>query len=232
MYPWLATSEEIVRHRDDDHLRASLFDEVLLAELRRWVALADERMKEYGIDVFVMSGNDDPWGCDQILEEASFVQACDDRIMQVGMHEMISCSYANPTPWNSPRELDEDALYERINGLAAQLERPHSAIFNLHVPPYNTGLDTAQQITENLEPVFSSGHPVEIPVGSTAVRQLIEEYQPLLSVHGHIHESRGATQIGRTWTINSGSEYNSGRIHGAVIKLADDEVVSHQLVAG
>jgi Icc-related predicted phosphoesterase len=232
MYPWRATSDAIVRHRDDDHLREALFDEVILAELRRWIELADERMAEYGIDVFVMSGNDDPRECDAVLEGARFVQACDDRIVHIGEHEMISCSYANPTPWHSPRELDETALYERINKLASQLERPQTAIFNLHVPPYDTGLDTAQQITENLEPVFQSGHPVEIPVGSTAVRQLIEEYQPLVALHGHIHESRGETRIGKTWAINSGSEYNSGRIHGAVVKLAGDEVVSHQLVVG
>jgi Icc-related predicted phosphoesterase len=232
MYPWQATSEEIVRHRDDADLRESLFDGVILAELRRWIELADERMQQYGIDVFVMAGNDDPWNCDEVLEQARFVRACDDRIVQIGSHEMISCSYANPTPWHSPRELDENALYERINRMASQLEHPERAIFNLHVPPYNTGLDTAQQITEDLEPVFVGGQPVEIPVGSTAVRQLIEEYQPLLAVHGHIHESRGEMQIGRTWVINSGSEYNSGRIHGAVVKLADDEVVSHQLVVG
>jgi uncharacterized protein len=232
MYPWRATSDEIVRHRDDDGLRESLFHEVILAELRRWIELADERMADYGIDVFVMSGNDDPWECDAVLEGARFVQACDDRIVRVGEHEMISCSYANPTPWHSPRELDENALYERISKLASQLEHPQTAIFNLHVPPYDTGLDTAQQITEQLEPVFQSGHPVEIPVGSTAVRQLIEEYQPLVALHGHIHESRGETKIGKTWAINSGSEYNSGRIHGAVVKLGADEVVSHQLVVG
>lgn len=232
MYPWLATSEEIIRHRDNAEIREELFDEIILAELRRWIAFADERMSELGIDVFVMSGNDDPWRCDEVLEEASFVQACDDRIVQVGAHEMISCSYANTTPWNSERELDENDLYERMNRLASQLERPERAIFNLHVPPYDSGLDTAQKITDDLMPVFSSGHAVEIPVGSTAVRQLIEEYQPLLSVHGHIHESRCEAQIGRTLAVNSGSEYNTGRIHGAVIKLSEDAVVAHQLVVG
>ena len=65
-----------------------------------------------------------------------------------------------------------------------------------------------------------------------AVRQLIEEYQPLLALHGHIHESRGEARIGRTLCINSGSEYNSGRIHGVTVKLAPDEVVSHQFVIG
>jgi Icc-related predicted phosphoesterase len=151
----------------------------------------------------------------------------------VGPHEMISLSYANPTPWDSPRELDEDALYERIKRLADQLEDPATSIFNLHVPPYDSGLDRAREINkDDLTLVYKSGAPVEIPVGSTAVRQAIEDYQPLVSLHGHIHESRGEARIGRTLALNSGSEYNSGRIHGVVIKLGGDEVVSHQFTIG
>jgi uncharacterized protein len=71
-----------------------------------------------------------------------------------------------------------------------------------------------------------------MPVGSTAVRQIIEEVQPLLALHGHIHESRGATRIGRTVAINSGSEYNTGRIHGAVVRFDDEHVIGHQFVIG
>ena len=110
--------------------------------------------------------------------------------------------------------------------------RRRRPIFNLHVPPYDSGLDTANEINPDLTVVFKSGQPNPIPVGSTAVRQLIEEYQPLLALHGHIHESRGEARIGRTLCINSGSEYNSGRIHGVTVKLAPDEVVSHQFVIG
>jgi Icc-related predicted phosphoesterase len=232
MYPWLASPEEILRHRNDDAARNGLFNQVMTDELRRWISLADERMPRHGIDVLVMSGNDDPWECDEIIESADHVQACDDRIVRVGPHEMISCSYVNPTPWHSPRELDDNALYERINRLASQLENPRTAIFNLHVPPYDSGLDRAQKITEDLKPVFSSGHPVEIPVGSHAVRQIIEDYQPLVSLHGHIHESRAEALIGKTLSVNAGSEYNSGRIHGAVLELGRSEVVSHQFVVG
>jgi uncharacterized protein len=179
-----------------------------------------------------MPGNDDPWACDEVIEQASWVQACDHRIVRVGEHEMISCAYANVTPWKSPRELDEDALYARIDALASQLERPETAIFNLHVPPYASGLDTAREIDENLTIVLRNGAPNDIPVGSTAVRELIERYQPMLSLHGHIHESRGEARIGRTLAINSGSEYNSGQIHGVVVKLGADTVQSHQLVVG
>jgi uncharacterized protein len=232
MYPWVASAEEIARLRGDAEARSALFEQVMLDELRRWVVLADERMTPLGIDVYAMAGNDDPWSCDAILEGASHLVACDLRVTEVGGHEMISCSYANPTPWSSPRELDEEALYARIKLLADQLERPETAIFNLHVPPIASGLDTAFEIDDQLRIVVRNGKPHEIPVGSTAVRRLIEEYQPLLALHGHIHESRGATTIGRTLAINSGSEYASGRIHGVIVKLSHDAVISHQFTIG
>jgi Icc-related predicted phosphoesterase len=232
MYPWVASADEIARHRSDASARAELFERVLLDELRRWVELADERMPLQGIAVYAMAGNDDPWSCDAILEGAEHLVACDLRVTEVGGHEMISCSYANPTPWASPRELDEDALYDRVKALADQLERPESAIFNLHVPPKASGLDTAFEIDDQLRIVVRNGKPHEIPVGSTAVRQLIEEYQPMLALHGHIHESRGAATIGRTLAINSGSEYATGRIHGVIVKLSDASVLSHQFTIG
>jgi Icc-related predicted phosphoesterase len=232
MYPWMASGAEIETHSTDPDAQAKLFDAVIVEELRRWIALADERMSQYGIDVYVMPGNDDPWSCDDVIDAASHVVACEDRVVRLGPHEMISCAYANPTPWNSPRELDENALYERIKRLADQVESPERAIFNLHVPPHASGLDTAREINPDLTVVYKSGAPHEIPVGSTAVRQIIEEYQPALALHGHIHESRGEAQIGRTLAINSGSEYNSGRIHGVTVRLGGDHVLSHQFVIG
>jgi Icc-related predicted phosphoesterase len=232
MYPWLASAAEIARLRDDPSARAALLEETMVAELRRWIELADERMAGYGIDVFVMPGNDDPWACDAVIESAVHVQACDDRVVKVGPHEMISCGYANRTPWNSPRELDEDDLYARIKGLADQLDDPATAIFNLHVPPYDSGLDTANEMNADLTLRYIGGQPNPIPVGSHAVRQIIEEVQPLLALHGHIHESRGEVRIGRTLAINTGSEYNSGHIHGGVVKLAGPEVRKHQFVVG
>jgi uncharacterized protein len=232
LYPWVAPASEIVRLGDDAAARASLLEEVMVKELTRWIDLADERMAAYGIDVYVMPGNDDPWSCDAVIESASFVQVCDDRVVRVGPHEMISCGFANPTPWRTPRELDEDALYRRIKGLADQLEEPATAIFNLHVPPYDSGLDTANEMNPDLTLKYVGGQPNPIPVGSQAVRQVIEEFQPLIALHGHIHESRGEVRIGRTLAINTGSEYNSGHIHGAVIKLAESSVLRHQFVVG
>ena len=157
MYPWLATPDEIAAHAMDPTAQSDLFDAIIVDGLRRWMELADERMSQYGIDVYVMPGNDDPWSCDEVIEDASHVVACDDRVVRIGAHEMISCAYANPTPWDSPRELDENALYERIKRLAEQVENPNRAIFNLHVPPYDSGLDTARQINPDLTVVYKGG---------------------------------------------------------------------------
>jgi uncharacterized protein len=229
-YPWTAPRAEIEQRAADTE---ALFGDVAREEIRRWVELAEARGTSNGSsNLFVMAGNDDPWYVDEILAASPALVFCDDRVVPVDGHEMLSSSYANPTPWNSPRELDEDALYDRLKRLADQLEEPARSIFNLHVPPYDSRLDDAPDLKPDLTPRYSGGHPVMKPVGSRAVRQLIEEVQPLLALHGHIHESKGETRIGRTLALNSGSEYNTGRLHGAVVTLGDERVVSHQFVVG
>ena len=67
---------------------------------------------------------------------------------------------------------------------------------------------------------MKGGMPVISGVGSTAVRDALEKYQPMLSLHGHIHESRGEARIGRTLAINPGSEYSEGVLRGAIITLS------------
>jgi Icc-related predicted phosphoesterase len=229
-YPWIATRDEIAARAADTE---GLFDEIASDEIRRWVDLAEQRAAANDSEkLFVMAGNDDPWFVDEILQGSQALVFCDDRILRLGPHEMLSSSYANPTPWNSPRELGEDALYERLKKLADRLEQPQRAIFNLHVPPYDSRLDQGPDLKEDFTPRYSGGQPVMRPVGSTAVRQLIEEVQPLLALHGHIHESKGETRIGRTLALNSGSEYNTGRLHGVVVTLAEERVIGHQFVVG
>jgi uncharacterized protein len=233
MYPWVARGDEVAAIAADPAATEALFDRVMLDEMRRWVQAADRVAAAANLQILLMAGNDDPWDMDDVLREATAARFCDDQVVQVGPHELVSCSYANVTPWHSPRELDEDSLYRRMRALADGLERPERAIFNLHVPPFDSGLDIAAEVDpETLTYVFESGRRKEIPVGSHAVRQLIEEVQPLLSLHGHIHESRGMTNIGRTLAINSGSEYSSGRIHGALVTLAGDRVGARQLTIG
>ncbi len=231
-YPLVVTEDQHRAMRDDASVREKLFAGAMVEELARWISLADERLGDSDVAIYVMPGNDDPWFIDEVIEVDGVVTACDGRIVRVGGHEMVSCGFSNPTPWNSPRELGETELYEKISVLAEQLESPERAIFNLHVPPHGSGLDTATELDGELRPVLTAGQPHQIPVGSFAVRQLIEEYQPMLALHGHIHESRGITRIGRTVAINPGSDYAGGRIDGCVVDLEAAGVKSYQLVSG
>lgn len=231
-YPVHATPEEHQEMRDEAAVREEMFSRAMVEDLERWVAMAEERLASTDIELYVMPGNDDPWEIDDVLEGSSVVRPCDGRIVEIRGHEMLSSGFANPTPWHSPRELSEDELYAKLKDLADGLTSPETAIFNLHVPPYDSGLDTAMEIDEELRPVLRSGRPVEIPVGSTAVRQLIEEFQPLLALHGHIHESRGINRIGRTVVINPGSDYSSGRLEGCLVDLTADSVKHFQLLSG
>jgi uncharacterized protein len=232
MYPHQMTQEEVRRVADlsvDE--REAWFAEVMLVTFERWLSLADERLEDPHVRCFVMPGNDDPPGVDEAIERATRVEACDGRIVEFDGYAMISLGYSNLTPFDSPRELQEDELYRRVEALASQLADHRRSVFNLHVPPYDSQLDNAPQLDAELRVVAIAGQPRMIPVGSTAVRELIERFQPLLGLHGHVHESRGATRIGRTLCINPGSDYHTGRISGALLHLRDDRV-DYQFVVG
>ncbi len=231
MYPHRMTAAEIERVAGlGEEDKEAWFAEVMRETFGGWLALAGERL-DGSARCFVMPGNDDPHGVDLAIEEAAKVEPCDGRLVEFEGHAMLSIGYANRTPFDSPRELDEDELYRRISALAEQVEDPDRCVFNLHVPPYDSSLDTAPELTEDLEVVMSGSSPKLIPVGSTAVREAIERFQPLLSLHGHVHESPGATKIGRTLCINPGSDYHTGRINGCLLNLRGD-TVKHQFVTG
>ena len=145
---------------------------------------------------------------------------------------MLSLADANPTPWNSPRERSEEELGAAIEALAGEIDDMSRAIFNLHVPPHASDLDAAAELDDDFRPRYKGGAPVIAAVGSVAVRQAIEHYQPLLGLHGHIHESKGVARIGRTTCINPGSTYNSGRLDGVLVELRGDTVHRVRLTSG
>lgn len=232
MYPHLMTREEVERVAaltEDE--REAWFEEVMLKTFGEWLALAPERLGDSDVRCFVMPGNDDPQGVDGAIEAATRIEGCDDRVVEFDGYTMLSLGYSNRTPFNSPRELEEDELARRIDAMAAQVDDMGRCIFNLHVPPYDSGLDTAPELDDDLTVVTVAGQPSMAPCGSHAVRDAIERHQPLLSLHGHVHESRGATHIGRTLSINPGSDYHTGRISGCLVHLRED-TANYQFVVG
>ena len=180
-----------------------------------------------------MTGNDDP---PELTRAARLHVLTDpeDQLIDLGEGiSMISCGWSNPTPWNTPRELDDDELERRIEKLAAEVTRPERAVFNLHVPPARTAIDKAPALDGSLKPVVKGGAVVMESVGSEAVRRVLERHQPMLGLHGHIHESRGAVRIGRTLAVNPGSEYGDGILCGALLEIDGKRGVRHyQLPTG
>jgi Icc-related predicted phosphoesterase len=232
MYPYRTTAEEVadIAALPEDE-RERWFERVMLQAFRGWLKVADERLGGTEIRCFVMPGNDDPSSLEKVIEGAETVESCDEKVVRFDGYQMLSLGYSNRTPWNSPRELDEDDLYERIVALAEQVEDQSRAVWNIHVPPHDSQLDSAAELDEDFNLVLIGKQPHVIPVGSSAVRETIERYQPLVALHGHIHESPGATRIGRTLCVNPGSDYHTGRISGCIVNLRGDRV-NHQFVTG
>jgi len=232
MYPHRMSGTEVERVAAlSERAREEWFAEVMLVTFERWLALAEERLADPAVRCFVMPGNDDPPAVDTAIERAARVEGCDARVVEFGGYTMVSLGYSNRTPFDSPRELDEDELYRRVSELADAAGDMDRCVFNLHVPPVDSSLDTCAALDENLEVVMAGSEPKLISAGSTAVREAIERYQPLVSLHGHIHESAGATRIGRTLCVNPGSDYHTGRIAGCLLQLRGDDV-RHQFVTG
>jgi Icc-related predicted phosphoesterase len=159
------------------------------------------------------------------------VELAEGRVVEIDGFSMISTGWSNPTPWKTHREESEEELSNRIEAMASQVSDPAHAIFNLHCPPFRSGLDEAPAIDADLR-LLHGGRALR-PVGSTAVRAAIEKHQPLISLHGHIHESKGAVKIGKTLSINPGSAYEEGMLMGAIVQLdAKKGIKSYQLVNG
>jgi uncharacterized protein len=230
-YPYVCDRAEYERLSGDERHRGETFTRVMVEEVRRWIRLAEERLDGSGIRCFVMPGNDDEFAIDDALE-STYVVNPDMRVVALDGVQMLSCSWTNPTPWRSPREEDEERLAERLEGLAAELEPGVPTVFNLHCPPHGTTLDKAPELTPDLEVVKDGGEPRIVSVGSTAVRAFIERHQPLLSLHGHIHESKAVARIGKTTCVNPGSAYAEGVIDGAVVEIRKEKVRACQLVSG
>ncbi len=233
-YAYDTTPDEIASLDQSQEAVDKLFWKVIGSTVERWLRLAEERLAGTDVVCLMAPGNDDPPFVDELLRTSSRVINPEGEVVELpGGFPMVSFGYSNVTPWDSPRELPEDQLLAMIEQEAAKLDSYDRAIFNLHVPPKNSGLDTAVLVDEELRPIVRSGSPVFAGVGSSAVRDAIEKHQPMLGLHGHIHESRGDAKLGRTVSLNPGSEYSEGVLRGVIVTLGHKNgLKGYQLVAG
>jgi Icc-related predicted phosphoesterase len=231
-YPYRAEPGEL-EAREADGTLDQLFVELMVERLTGWLNLADERLRPQGKPLYFMLGNDDPLELAGLLDRAPWGTHDEGQVVWLDdEHEMISWGYSNITPWHSHREQTEEQLTASMNEMAARLSHPERAVLNVHVPPYGTQLDEAPRLDENLRVQAVLGQVQFAAVGSTAVREFELGHQPLLGLHGHIHEASGIRRLGRTVVINPGSDYSTGALNGALITLDRDKVSAHQLVRG
>jgi Icc-related predicted phosphoesterase len=230
-YPYITNPDEISELDSNPGRVNEIFREQVLKVVQQWMDLADKKLDGTDLKVYCSPGNDDMEEVDEIIRCSKRVLLVEGQVTALDQHhEMIASGWSNRTPWNTEREEDEDQLKVRYEAMISQLKDPRNAVFNIHVPPHKSGLDEAPELDKDLRPVLAGNSM--IPVGSTALRAAIEKVQPLLSLHGHIHEGRGAMRIGKTLCINPGSMYEQGTLLGAIVKLGKNKVDNYVLTTG
>ena len=233
LYTRIMTRDEFDEVSADPRKVTATFNRAMLDRVTEWMRLAEERLGNTDVKCYISPGNDDLFDVDPLLSSSSYVINPEDKVVSIdGEHEMITLGYTNHTPWHSPREVDEEELGRKIESLASGVKNMRAAIFNIHVPPINTPIDRAPMVDENLKVVARSGQVQMISAGSTACRAAIEKHQPMLGIHGHIHESHGFVMIGRTLCANPGSDYGEGVLRGFLTELEGDKIKSHMLTTG
>ncbi len=235
-YPTRMNQDEYDAVKDSEKLADELFLRLMGETLERWLKIAAERLEPEGIKMYITGGNDDDLGMNQFFQQSEWAEYVEDKVVYVDdHHEMISSAYVNKTPWDTPREASEEELADKIEAMVSQLESVENSIWNFHAPPYDSGLDIAPLLDVSVyppKPVLKGGELVYTSVGSKAVREAIDKYQPLVGLHGHIHEAKGVRKIGRTTCMNPGSEYSEAILRGIIINLDEKGVKSYQTTSG
>jgi Icc-related predicted phosphoesterase len=215
------SAREIARLREDKQYVDKLFRQEITAQIKRWCDLAAERL-EPSVRCIITPGNDDPFEIDAVLEQAPRIECPEQELCELGPVMLASLGDVTPTPWDTEREYSEEELERRISAMLEAVPAGRRVVVNFHCPPYGSGLDVAPELDETLKPVIRGGRPSFIPVGSRAVRDTIKQYEPVVGLHGHIHESRAAQMIGQTLCLNPGSDYTADVLRGAVVDIAED----------
>jgi Icc-related predicted phosphoesterase len=234
-YPYRTNPEELALLEIDRFKKKELFSHLIVQQLEKWMQLAEDRLKESGVAAYIIPGNDDIYAIDDVLNQSNYLINVDGKVKEIAPGwVMLGAGYSNNTPWNGPREYDEVEIAGRIDDMMKRVPRttnPH-LIFNFHCPPYNSGIDTVQLVDENFRPRFQGIQPLLGPAGSKAILDAIEQYRPLLGLHGHVHEGKGVFKHQGTLAINPGSEYTSGILKGVIVTLNASKVDSYMFTEG
>jgi Icc-related predicted phosphoesterase len=231
-YPIVMTEDEFQALKDDAEAQAQLFKKLVCDRVREWCDFAGDKLKGTEVRFLTSPGNDDFFEIDEIFNGAPHVGYHEMEVTELSGYEILHCGGSTKTPWDTEREYSEEEYQRRFAELVPQVKDMERCIFNVHVPPYGTILDRCPKLDKDLKVVFDMGNPVSMQAGCQALMDTITEQQPLLGLHGHIHEGRGNIKIGRTTCVNPGSVYPEGILQGVLVTLQGGEVASVQLTQG
>jgi len=220
-YSVITDPPDVERMENDPNYLVGAFEHAIIEQIEGWCKLAEERLPAT-VRCIITPGNDDPKAIDPVLKSAPRIESPEAELVELGPVLMASCGDVTPTPWNTEREYPEEELGRRLEAILDPAPAGTRVVVNFHCPPYGTGLDFAAELDSELRPVIRGGRPSIIPVGSKAVRDVIKKYQPVVGLHGHIHESRAAQKIGSTMCLNPGSDYSADVLRGAIVDFAQD----------
>ena len=221
--PYVCSKAEVEKLSRDQEYVEKVFEDLEVEMVKDWLSLIPKKAPD--VRVIIHPGNDDKFVLDDVLRNSPNIVFAEESVVRFDdRHEAACVGWSNPTPWHS--------LLEKLEKTVSQLKSVETSCFCFHVPPYNSTIDMAPKLDATLRPVYEGGRPAFIPVGSKSVRRVIEKYQPLLGLHGHIHESPGLVKIGKTPCINPGSEYSEGILRAYIIELEDGKAKRLQRLEG
>ncbi len=184
--------------------------------------------------IFLIMGNDDAKVYEPLfieLETLGLINYVHNKKLRFGEFDIYGYSYVPPTPfmlkdwekYDVSRYVDPGCVPPEEGSFTVEVNKKHlqyetiqkdlvkltgendlsKSIFLFHTPPYKSLLDRAA-----LDGKFFEGVPLDVHVGSIAVERFIKERQPLITLHGHIHESTSITghwkeMIGNTLAMNA-----------------------------
>ncbi len=135
------------------------------------------------------------------IEEVFSHKSIHEKVLRYGDYNIVGLGYSNPTPFNTPGELSEEDIYEKLSSLPIS----NNTILFTHAPPKGILDET------------SSG----LSVGSVSIRRIVDEKKPLLHMFGHIHEAIGVAKDGTVFA-NLPPAYEGGY---TVVEIEDGKPI-------
>ena len=200
-----------------------------IRRLTQWLDYGHQAFPD--LQVVAIPGNDDPDALVEVLQTHPWVKNVDGRIVCIHGYEFLGLGYSNETPWETPRELTEEEIAEKLKELSGKVTNPRRTIAVVHIPPRDSNLDLApnlERLPDGTLQITGTGYSA---CGSSAVRQFIETFSPLLLICGHCHSSGGVARIDHTLCVNPGSTFQRGLLLARVVVLDGETIVGEQRLA-